>query len=258
MPHAQSGSLRIYYETHGEGPAVVFLHGAGGNHAAWWQQTAYFRAHYKVVTVDLRGFGLSDTVADGPDSLDFPGDVLTVLDDAGIRSATLVGQSIGAVAALRFAVSHPERVDAVILAHSLGAINDPAITPLVKADRAEAEKLPVLDRLLTPQYRQANPARTHLFQQLGTFNRTKMQDLRNVSASGPTVAEVLRIGKPIFLLTGENDAVLRPATIRAAQQLLPGSTLMVVPGAPHSMYWEAPELFNMSVHLFLQQIHGGP
>jgi len=256
MPYAQSGSLRIYYESHGNGPAIAFLHGAGGNHAAWWQQTAYFRSSYRVVAIDLRGFGKSDTVADGPDSLDFPGDLLAVLDHAGIARATVLGQSIGAVAALRFAVSHPDRVDAVILAHSLGGINHPEITPLAAADRAEAEKMPILDRLLTKDFQTSQPAKTFLFQQLGTFNQATMRDLRNVSAAGPSLDEVVQGKLRMFFLTGEKDAVLRPATIRAAQARLPGSVLMVVPGAPHSMYWEAPELFNMSVHLFLKQIYG--
>jgi pimeloyl-ACP methyl ester carboxylesterase len=257
MPFAQSGNLKIYYESHGDGPAIVFLHGAGGNHAAWWQQTAYFRASYRVITVDLRGFGKSDTVADGPDSLDFPEDLLAVLDHAGVSRATLIGQSIGAVAALRFGVTHADRLDGVILAHSLGAISHPDLSPLVAADRAEAEKMPVLDRLLTRDFQTSQPARTFLFQQLGSFNQATMRDLRNVSASGPSLEEVIKSGLRLFLLTGEKDAVLRPATIRAAQSRLPGSSLTVVPGAPHSMYWEAPDLFNTSVHHFLKQIYGG-
>jgi pimeloyl-ACP methyl ester carboxylesterase len=256
MPYAQSGSLRIYYESHGEGPTIAFLHGAGGNHAAWWQQTAYFRCSYRVIAVDLRGFGKSDSVAEGPDSLDFPGDLQAVLDHAGVARATVLGQSIGAVAALRFAVSHPERIDAVILAHSLGGINHPDITPLVAANRAEAEKIPIMDRLLTKDFQNTQPAKTFLFQQLGTFNQATMRDLRNLNTTGPVLDEVVQSKVRLFLLTGEKDAVLKPATIRAAQARLPGSILTVVPGGPHSMYWEAPELFNMSVHLFLKQIYG--
>ena len=258
MPFTQAGATRIYYESHGEGPAVVFLHGAGGNHAAWWQQVAFFRSAYRVLTVDLRGFGKSDGVADGPDSLDFPGDVGSVLDHAGIQQATLVGQSIGAVAALRFAVSRPSQIKAVILAHSLGGISDPRLSPLVAADRAEAEKIPVLDRLLTRDFQAAQPARTFLFQQLGTFNQATMRDLRNLNVAGPKLEEVIELGLKIYFLAGERDAVLRPPTIRAAHERLPGSVLTIVPGAPHSMYWETPELFNTSVQQFLKQIHGAP
>lgn len=256
MPFAQAGTTRIYYESHGEGPPVVFLHGAGGNHAAWWQQTAYFRPHYRVITVDLRGFGKSDGVADGPDSLDFPGDIGSVIDHAGLSRVTLIGQSIGAVAALRFAVLRPEQVEAVILAHSLGGISDPQLSPLVAADRAEAEKIPVLDRLLTKHFQTENPAKTFLFQQLGTFNQATMRDLRNINVAGPKIEEVTKLALRIYFLAGERDVVLRPPTIRAAHERLPGSALTVVPGAPHSMYWETPDLFNDSVHRFLEHIHG--
>jgi pimeloyl-ACP methyl ester carboxylesterase len=257
MPFAEAGTTRIYYENHGAGPPVVFLHGAGGNHAAWWQQVAFFRSTYRVITVDLRGFGKSDGVAEGPDSLDFPEDIKAVFDHAAITQGTLVGQSIGAVAALRFAVSQPTRVKAIIMAHSLGAISDPQLSPLVSSDRAEAEKLPVLDRLLTKAFQQSEPARTFLFQQLGTFNEATMRDLRNVSAAGPKLEEVAKLGLKLYFLAGESDAVLRPPTIRAAHERLPGSVLTIVPGAPHSMYWERPDLFNASVNQFLKQIHGG-
>ena len=62
---------------------------------------------------------------------------------------------------------------------------------LVRADRAEAEKLPVLDRLLTARFRQDDPAKTFLFRQMGTFNAAKMADLRNLTAGGPTLDEVV-------------------------------------------------------------------
>ena len=258
MPFAQAASTRIYYESHGEGPPVVFLHGAGGNHAAWWQQTAFFRSSYRVITVDLRGFGKSDGVAEGPDSLDFPEDIGSVLEHAGISQATLIGQSIGAVAALRYAVGQPQRIKAVILAHSLGGISDPQLSPLVAADRAEAEKLPVLDRLLTRTFQTEQPAKTFLFQQLGTFNQATMRDLRNLNVAGPKIDDLIQSGLEVYFLAGERDVVLRPPTIRAAHERLPGSVLTVVPNAPHSMYWETPELFNTSVQQFLEQIHGAP
>jgi pimeloyl-ACP methyl ester carboxylesterase len=255
MPFADSGGLKIYYETHGDGPCIVFVHGAGGSHAAWWQQTAYLKQFFRVVTLDLRGFGNSDSVSDGPDALDFPNDVLAVLAAADVRAGTLIGQSIGAVAALRAAIADPSRVKAVILAHSLGGLAHPELTPLVRADRANAEKLSVLDRLLTKDFQRGDPAKTFLFQQIGTFNQAKMQDLRNVAAAGPSIEDVVRAGVRICFLAGEKDAVLSVATVRKAHAVLANSTLAVVPNAPHSMYWEAPALFNQAVHGLLQQIY---
>ena len=258
MPYATSGPCKIYYESHGSGPPLVLVHGAGGNHAIWWQQVAHFRAKHRVITVDLRGFGRSDTVSDGPDSLDFPVDIHAVLQHADAAPAVLLGQSIGAVAALRCAVRHPESAAAVVLANSVGGLSHPELTPLVKADRAEAEKLAVIDRLLTKPFQERQPAMTLLFQQIGTFNQAKMPDLRNVSSPGPAPDEVLRAGVKVHFIAGETDRVLSPATARKAQSLLPGSTIEVVAGAPHSMYWEAPELFNATLERGLRTIHGAP
>ncbi|MEV0616385.1 alpha/beta hydrolase [Nonomuraea sp. NPDC050404] len=247
MGVADSSGTSIYYERHGRGPAVVFVHGSGGHHAAWWQQVAPLRDRYTVVTVDLRGFGNSDSSMREFDGRDFPGDVVAVLNQEDLTGALLVGQSIGAVAALRAALMRPGRVGGVVLAHSLGGIDHPELARLVAADRARAVKLPVLDRLLSKDFQDKQPALTFLFQQMGTFNVAKMADLRNLNTGGPGIEEVVSSGVPVCFLAGENDAVLSAATVRRAHELLPGSRLELVPGAPHSMYWEAPELFNDAI-----------
>ncbi len=255
MPFANSDDTRIYYEVHGEGPAVLFIHGSGGHHAAWWQQVPHFRENYSVVTIDLRGFGKSSSDQEEWDTLEFPGDILAVLDDAGIDRAVMVGQSIGAAAALKLALAHPDRVAGVVLAHSLGGIDHPELAALVKADRAEAEKLPVLDRLMSKSFQESQPEMTFLFRQMGTFNTAKMADLRNLAAGGPTLETLKDLGIRICFLAGENDAVISPTTIRRAHELVEGSQLELIPGAPHSMYWEVPALFNGGVERFLQMVY---
>jgi pimeloyl-ACP methyl ester carboxylesterase len=146
-------------------------------------------------------------------------------------------------------------VAGVVLAHSLGGLRDPELTELVRADRAEAEKLPVLDRLLTPAFRASRPELAFLFRQMGTFNTATMQDLTNLNSDGPTVAEVAAAPFPVALLAGEQDAVLSPATIRRAGEVLPSARVEIVPGAPHSMYWEAPHLFNDAVRKILAEMY---
>ncbi|GIE86318.1 alpha/beta fold hydrolase [Actinoplanes regularis] len=237
----------IYYERHGSGPAIVFVHGSGGHHAAWWQQVAALRGRYTVVTVDLRGFGRSDSSMPEFDGQDFPGDLIAVLDAEDLRDVLLVGQSIGSVAALRAALSRSDRVAGVALGHSLGGIDHPELSELVAADRAEAVKLPVLDRLMSGEFQREEPAKTFLFQQMGTFNVARMADLRNLSTGGPTIDEVVASGVRVWFLAGESDAVLRAATVRRAHDLVKGSRLEIVPGAPHSMYWESPDLYNAAV-----------
>jgi pimeloyl-ACP methyl ester carboxylesterase len=247
MPLADSDGTSIYYERHGSGPAILFVHGSGGHHAAWWQQVAGLREEFTVVTVDLRGFGKSDSSMPEFDGQDFPGDVVAVLDQEDLTDAMLVGQSIGSVAALRAGLLRPERVGSVVLGHSLGGISHPELKELAAADRAEAVKLPVIDRLLTKRFQQERADLTFLFRQMGTFNVAKMQDLRNLDTNGPSLDDIRASGVKVAFLAGEKDAVLSMKTVTRAHELLPGSHLEIVPNAPHSMYWETPAKYNAAV-----------
>jgi pimeloyl-ACP methyl ester carboxylesterase len=247
MPLADSDGTSIYYERHGSGPAILFVHGSGGHHAAWWQQVAALREEFTVVTVDLRGFGKSDSSMTEFDGQDFPGDVVAVLDREDLADVMLVGQSIGSVAALRAGLLRPERVGSVVLGHSLGGISHPELKELAAADRGEAVKLPVIDRLLTKRFQQERADLTFLFQQMGTFNVARMQDLRNLDTDGPSLDDIQNSGVKVAFLAGEKDAVLSVKTVTRAHELLPGSHLEIVPGAPHSMYWETPAEYNAAV-----------
>ncbi|MFJ2260373.1 alpha/beta fold hydrolase [Streptomyces sp. NPDC087844] len=259
MAFADSDGTSIFYERHGSGPAILFVHGSGGHHAAWWQQVAALRSEFTVVTVDLRGFGSSDPRtrpqvrpdADSArtefDGQDFPGDVVAVLDQEDLTDVMLVGQSIGSVAALRAGLLRPERVGSVVLGHSLGGIDHPELRELAATDRAEAVKLPVLDRLLTRRFQQERADLTFLFQQMGTFNIARMQDLRNLDTDGPSLEDIRTSGVKVAFLAGEKDAVLSVKTVTRAHELLPGSHLEIVEGAPHSMYWETPQRYNAAV-----------
>ncbi|MEU5765357.1 alpha/beta hydrolase [Streptomyces asoensis] len=247
MPFADSDGTSLYYERHGSGPAILFVHGSGGHHAAWWQQVAALRDEFTVVTLDLRGFGRSDSSMTDFDGQDFPGDVVAVLDQEDLTDVLLVGQSIGSIAALRAALLRPERVRGVVLGHSLGGISHPELRELAAADRAEAVRLPVIDRLLTGPFQRERADLTFLFQQMGTFNAARMQDLRNLDTDGPSLEEIGASGVRVAFLAGEKDAVLSVQTVTRAHELLPGSHLEIVPGAPHSMYWETPQAYNEAV-----------
>lgn len=202
MPYTHSGDgTSLYYERHGSsGPAILFVHGSGGHHAAWWQQVAALREEFTVLTVDLRGYGRSDSSMPEFDGQDFPGDVVAVLDQEDITDAMLVGQSIGSVAALRAGLARPERVSSVVLGHSLGGISHPELKELAAADRAEAVKLPVIDRLLTKEFQTGRADLTFLFQQMGTFNVAKMADLRNLDTNGPSLDDIVASGVRVAFL----------------------------------------------------------
>jgi len=169
-----------------------------------------------------------------------------------VGKAALLGQSIGALACLRLAVSHPQRVAGVVLAHSAGNIDHDELRTATAKDRAAAEQLSVIDRLMSKTFQVRSPELTWLFQKLGTFNHANQQSIRNLQDKGPTPDEVKRSGARVAFLAGEKDRVISPATLRKAHELVPGSTLIEVPQGPHSMYWENPPIFNCVVDQFLR------
>jgi pimeloyl-ACP methyl ester carboxylesterase len=255
MAYATSlDGTKIYYEQHGSGPAVVLVHGSGGHHMSWWQQVCWLRDRYTVITLDLRGFGRSHTEIDGFDAAALPDDIAAVLSAAQLPRAVLVGQSIGAAAVLRTALRTPQRVAGVVLAQSIGAICDPDLSARVREDRERAEQLPLMDRLLTPEFRLDHPDLTFLFRQMGTFNAAGIAQLRPLGGGGPTVQEVIDSGIPVCFLAGDSDPALHPDTVRTAANRVTGAVLELVPGGPHAMYWEKPELFNPALDRFLRQV----
>jgi pimeloyl-ACP methyl ester carboxylesterase len=117
MPTTRRSGLAIHYELDGSGPPLVLLHG-GFSSSAFWRIDGYLdglRDDHELVLIDIRGHGQSDKPHE-PEaywSSLLAADVLAVLDEIGLASATLCGFSLGANIALRVAACYPDRVDAI-------------------------------------------------------------------------------------------------------------------------------------------------
>src|SRR5213592_2047914 len=113
-----SAEPRLHVEVEGSGPTVVLGHGFGGSARNFLPQARALRARCRVVRFDARGHARSgapdDQRAYEPEA--FVDDLRRVLDHVGVERAVVGGLSMGAGIALRFALAHPERVRAVVLA----------------------------------------------------------------------------------------------------------------------------------------------
>jgi pimeloyl-ACP methyl ester carboxylesterase len=112
-----SGGTRLSGEQVGEGPAVVLLHGLTATRRyVVMGSRALERAGHRVISYDARGHGRSQPAADGDYGYErLAGDLVAVLDAAGVERALLAGASMGAHTALRVALDHPERVAGLAL-----------------------------------------------------------------------------------------------------------------------------------------------
>ncbi|HSP56647.1 MAG TPA: alpha/beta hydrolase, partial [Dehalococcoidia bacterium] len=121
MPVAELNGATIYYEEQGKGFPVVFVHGAGGNHMSWWQQVPEFARHYRCVTFDQRGWGLSlDSDGAGPSAL--IDDLGALLDHLEIQETFLVAQSMGGIACVGLSLRQPGRVKGLVLANTFAGM----------------------------------------------------------------------------------------------------------------------------------------
>jgi 3-oxoadipate enol-lactonase len=253
---ARSGE-RIYYEVCGGGPDLVLCHGAGGNHAIWFQQVAWFAARgRRVVSWDQRGFGRSTDQAKegGPEAA--TADLRALLDHLEVGRADLAGQSMGGWAALGFALESPERVHRLVLADTLGGIGTPQAASAA-VDRASAAQLltapglgrhPALDDSLSER----DPALAHLYQMLGSFGEPELARIAPRLFAVRRAPEALRaLAVPTLFVVGSRDRLFPPAQVREAAALLPDARVVEIEGAGHSPYFERAAEWNAHVAEFL-------
>jgi 3-oxoadipate enol-lactonase len=107
---------RLFYRLEGSGPTLVFIHGFSFDQRMWAAQQEAFRAHYRVISVDMRGFGRSEATSARPGS--FTDDLKSVLTECGVEQAVLIGHSAGAIVACDFAIHHPNQVKALVLVNA--------------------------------------------------------------------------------------------------------------------------------------------
>ncbi len=252
MPVAPVNGIDLYYEVHGEGPAVVFAHGIGGNHASWVFQIPYFCRQFKTITFDHRGFGNSTESEDRPGRAKFIDDLEKLLDELGIQRAALVAQSMGGWTCLGFAVRHPERVSALVLCDTPAGIDWPGpFNERMERVRRETDNLSQIARVLSNDLPDRNPALAELYSQIASFNH---YDRRNLKGSTPPVTpeQLAALPMPVLFLVGALDVLFPPDAAEMLYKLVPGASFEIVPDSGHSVYFEQPAVFNHVVSRFLQ------
>lgn len=115
MPYFENDGNRLYYEdSGGDGPAILFSHGAFLDHTIWELVVSALSPSYRCLTWDERGHGMSES--NGPFSYwDAARDAVVLLDTAGVDRAVLVGMSQGGWLSQRAALASPDRVAGLVL-----------------------------------------------------------------------------------------------------------------------------------------------
>ena len=256
MAFMMTDGFRLYYEdTGGDGPVVLFLHGAGGNHLSWWQQVPVFAEEFRCITVDQRGFGQSRDLDDGPGPAALATDALALLDHQGIARAAVVAQSMGGWAAVGAAVRAPERFWAVVLANTVGNLTNAEIGALrQRLAAASPPRPPVLwHAALGETFRKEQPVRAFLYAQIAGLNAPLPADFREQLGRLTTPVERYAAARvPTLFLSSDEDGLIWPELSETVHRRVPGSRFVCVEAAGHSTYFERPDVFNREVGAFLK------
>ena len=114
MPFANINGARLFYTDEGSGPAIVLAHGTTCDSNDWNMQLPAFESDFRVISVDLRGHGLSSSPDGNYSSHQDAADLAALVTDLGLERVVAFGHSTGGACAVSFAVSHPALVRAVV------------------------------------------------------------------------------------------------------------------------------------------------
>jgi len=254
MPYSVANGIKIYYQVSGAGLPLVLIHANPFDHRLWMYQIAHFSTYFKVIAMDLRGYGRSDKPTSPFSFEEMAQDVLGVCRDEGVKEAILGGISVGSGLALVLGLDHPEMFQALILVggNSTGSSRTPQRIHGYTEIGLERYHARHLQELVSPEFSRSKLGR-YLLQ---TFVE------RDPWLSGESIAQIFRahagidstprlssLKIPTLVINGEHDNSL-PAGRRTAG-LIPGAIHKILPRTGHACCIEDPAGFDALVAEFL-------
>jgi len=257
----QASAAALHHAVQGDGPALVLLHPAGLDHTAMRPLAEAMAASHRVVSVDLRGHGLSPDCAPGTRLADLAGDVASVIALAAGGRAAVLGVSLGGMVAQALALAHPQAVSALLLCGCTGTFAD-ELRPMLRERGAAALRggmAAVLDATLQRWFTPAALAHGASGAVAAVRARLLADRPANWAATWdaiaghdalPTLGEV---AVPTLVLAGERDAATPVPATQALAGAIPGARWTMLEGAPHMMQLECPGAFHAAVAAFLRE-----
>jgi pimeloyl-ACP methyl ester carboxylesterase len=257
----------------GSGPALIFVHGLAGCWQNWLENIPYFAGQYRVIAVDLPGFGESE-MPDRPISISGYARSLDALCDVlDVDSARLVGNSMGGYVAAEMAIRSPGRVEALCLVAAAGLSVERARADRRRGVRHRMENLlffytawlarrfPSL--ALRPRVRRwmlglvvAHPEDLPgplIAEQVRAINKPGIDSALDALTRYPIRDRLGEIACPTLIVWGEEDRLVPPSDAAEFEWLIAGSRRLTYEDTGHAPMLERPERFNADLAAFLEQ-----
>lgn len=278
----QIDSLQLNYVEAGNGETLVMIHGLGGNASHWKRNIETLSKKFHCIAVDLPGYGGSSKVerAEADTQLDFYADAIaSLLKKMKVSKALVMGHSMGGQVSMILALKYPALVNKLVLVAPAGLETFTAAEANVLTGYATTAFYMAQDSAaITKSYR-ANFFRMPDAAAILINERIALKQCAGFEAycrqipmgvkgmlAHPVAAELKKIGQPVLVLFGEQDALipnkfLHPSltvtAVAAKARSIPGSTIQLIPEAGHLLQYEKPEAVNEAVIHFLQTKQSG-
>jgi pimeloyl-ACP methyl ester carboxylesterase len=267
MPHANLNGVNLYYETEGNGDAVLFIMGTGLTHSLWNRQIEAFKGRYKCVSYDNRGTGQTDRTEEGHTVPNYAEDAAALLHHLRVSSAHVVGWSLGSCIAQELALAHPEKVRSMVLIatwcrpHPFLRRRFEVQIEIAKTGNQRLLGAYSVLHLFRNDYVDEHDQEVSEFQRrsLEGTGRSPMETLiahYHMDIDHNTADRLGRIKVPTLVLGGEEDALVRATYQKEVHHRIPGSELHLVPGADHMALMLIPDTMNKLALDFIER-HSG-
>ncbi len=275
VSHVDLDGVRVAYASAGEGTALVFLHGLSSYMGYWEHQLPHFAQSHQVFALDLPGYGMSSRPGAPYTPPWFAQTVVDWMDEVGLSSAVFVGHSMGGQVALTLALEHPERVDALVLAAPAGIETfSPGAADWMKGWWTESRAMESTEEdiratMTTMVFNVHDEGVERLIEErvrLGRhedFGGTSVAVSRSIAGmlDHPVAGRLSEVSAPTLIVFGEDDRMIpnpvftggrTSAIAKQGQRSIPGSSLVLVPRAGHTVHHDDPGAFNDAVERFLE------
>jgi 3-oxoadipate enol-lactonase len=256
MPFASNKGVRIYYEVYGDGPPMVLVHANPFDHRLFTYQIARWSPYFRIVALDIRGYGRSDKPETSFLLQDMADDVLAVCAKEKITRAVFMGVSVGSGIGLLIGLDHPEMVEALILVGGSakgGADISKRVAGYTSADLKGYQRSHIRE-LVAPGFPETPLGRWVLDLFSENAHMLSGRCIANIFKAREACDMRARLGEmkpPTLVINGEHDVSLQRGGETAS--LIPGAKHVVLPGTGHACCIEDPAAFEAAVMEFLKQ-----
>jgi 3-oxoadipate enol-lactonase len=261
MPFLKIGDCVHRYLDEGakELPVLLLANSLGTDLRSWDDVVARLVRHFRIIRYDKRGHGLTDAPAP-PYTVDaLAADVVGLLDHLKIDHALVCGISVGGLIAQALALSHPERVRALVLCDTgarIGAVESwEQRIAAVRASGLNALASAMMERWFSNEFRQRRVVdvrgysnmlvRTTVDGYIGTCYALRDADFRQT---------VSRIKCRTLVLCGAQDIATPPDLGRELARLIPGAKFSLIENAAHLSCIEQPEEMTNRMLQFFREV----